>query len=100
MRASLPDTIAVFDYAPHALVMSRASIIVHQGGVGTTAQALRAGRPTLVVPFGQDQFDNGRRVAALGAGRTMARGDYRVDQRDSRALAPHRTRMRTSRQGA
>ncbi|MEN3339669.1 MAG: rhamnosyltransferase subunit [Acidobacteriota bacterium] len=80
MRADLPDTIGVFDYAPHALVMSRASVIVHQGGVGTTGQALRAGRPVLVVPFGQDQFDNGRRVAALGVGRTMTRRHYRVDR--------------------
>jgi rhamnosyltransferase subunit B len=79
LRAHVPDTIGVFDYAPHALVMPRASVIVHQGGVGTTAQALRAGRPMLVVPFGQDQPDNARRVVALGVGRTLARRDFRAD---------------------
>lgn len=78
LRAQVPDGIGVFDYAPHALVMPRASIIVHQGGVGTTAQALRSGRPALVVPFGQDQPDNARRAVDLGVARTMSRGHYRV----------------------
>ena len=59
--AGLPDSIAAFDYAPHSVVMPRAGVIVHQGGVGTTGQALRAGRPMLIVPFGQDQPDNARR---------------------------------------
>lgn len=76
MRAGLPDTIGVFDYAPHRTVMPRAGVIVHQGGIGTTAQALRAGRPTLVVPFGQDQPDNARRVVKLGVARTVSRGQY------------------------
>jgi rhamnosyltransferase subunit B len=71
--AGLPAGIAAFDYAPHSAVMPRAAATVHQGGVGTTAQALRAGRPQLVVPFGQDQPDNARRVVALGAGRTISR---------------------------
>jgi rhamnosyltransferase subunit B len=61
-------------------VMPRASAIVHQGGVGTTAQALRAGRPALVVPFGQDQPDNARRAARLGVARTITRRQYRVDR--------------------
>jgi rhamnosyltransferase subunit B len=80
LRAQVPDTIGVYDYAPHALVMPRASVVVHQGGIGTTGQALRAGRPTLVVPFGQDQPDNARRVVNLGVGRTVARGKYTVDR--------------------
>ncbi len=62
--ASVPDSVGIFEYAPHNLVMSYASIIVHQGGIGTTAQALRAGRPMLVVPFGQDQPDNARAVTS------------------------------------
>ena len=60
--AGLPDGIAAFEYAPYSVVMPQAAATVHQGGVGTTAQALRAGRPQLVVPFGQDQPDNARRV--------------------------------------
>ncbi len=74
IRAHAPDGIGVFDYAPHSAVMPRAGVIVHQGGVGTTAQALRAGRPMLVVPFGQDQPDNARRVVGLGVARTIPEG--------------------------
>src|SRR5262249_24985700 len=70
---SIPDTIGVFEYAPHSFVMPRASVIVHQGGVGTTAQALRAGRPMLGVPFGQDQRDNARRCVEVGGGRAISR---------------------------
>jgi UDP:flavonoid glycosyltransferase YjiC (YdhE family) len=69
----LPDSIAAFDYAPHGTVMPRGSVIVHQGGVGTTGQALRAGRPMLIVPFGQDQPDNARRCVRLGVARTITR---------------------------
>jgi UDP:flavonoid glycosyltransferase YjiC (YdhE family) len=72
----LPQGVAAFEYAPYGEVLPRASAIVHQGGVGTTGQALRSGRPALVVPFSHDQFDNGARVARLGCGRTLARGRY------------------------
>jgi rhamnosyltransferase subunit B len=72
----LPSGIAAFDYAPHSLVMPRARLIVHQGGIGTTGQALRAGRPMLVVPYGQDQPDNARRCAELGVARVLPRARY------------------------
>ena len=78
LRGQVPAGIGVFAYAPHALEMPRSSVIVHQGGVGTTAQALRSGRPSLVVPFGQDQPDNARRAVRLGVARTISRGQYRV----------------------
>jgi rhamnosyltransferase subunit B len=84
--AGLPETIAAFDYAPHGLVMPRASVIVHQGGVGTTGQALRAGRPMLVVPFGQDQPDNARRCVSLGVARTISRRAF-TTARVTRELA-------------
>ena len=71
-QTKLPDGIAAFDYAPHSLVMPRASVIVHQGGIGTTGQALSAGRPMLIVPFGQDQPDNARRCVRLGVARTLS----------------------------
>jgi UDP:flavonoid glycosyltransferase YjiC (YdhE family) len=72
----LPAGVAAFEYAPYGEVLPRASAVVHQGGVGTTGQALRAGRPALVVPFSHDQFDNGARVARLGCGRMLARTSY------------------------
>ncbi len=62
------EDIHVSAYAPHSLVFPRACAVVHHGGVGTTGQALRAGRPQLVAPFFADQFDNAERVARLGVG--------------------------------
>ena len=47
--------------------------MVHQGGVGTTAQALRAGRTTLVTPYSVDQPDNAARVERLGTSWTVSR---------------------------
>ncbi|HVG21334.1 MAG TPA: glycosyltransferase [Blastocatellia bacterium] len=77
-QAKLPDSIAAFDYAPHSLVMPRASVIVHQGGIGTTGQALRAGQPMLIVPYGQDQPDNARRCVRLRVGRMLSPSRYTV----------------------
>ena len=74
--AALPPSILAWDYLPYAGIFPRAAAIVHQGGVGTTAQALRAGRPMLIVPFAHDQFDNAARVTRLGAARTLSRRRY------------------------
>jgi rhamnosyltransferase subunit B len=77
-QTKLPAGMAAFDYAPHSLVMPRASCIVHQGGIGTTGQALRAGQPMLIVPFGQDQPDNARRCVQLGVGRNLSPARFKV----------------------
>ncbi len=79
-QTKLPDGVAAFDYAPHSLVMPRACVNVHQGGIGTTGQALRAGRPMLVVPYGQDQPDNARRCVRVGVGRTLSPARYKVSR--------------------
>jgi rhamnosyltransferase subunit B len=67
---------AAFDYALYSQVLPRASIIVHHGGIGTTGQSLRAGKPMLVVPLAHDQFDNAARIARLGLGRVLAHHRY------------------------
>jgi UDP:flavonoid glycosyltransferase YjiC (YdhE family) len=72
--------ILTIPYVPYAQLFPRASVIVHQGGIGTTAQAMRAGKPMLIVPFGGDQHDNGARVERLGAGRTIVRRQYNADR--------------------
>lgn len=66
----------VLPYAPYSLLFPRASIIVHQGGVGTTSQALRAGVPQLVVPFSHDQPDNAARLQRLGVAKSLARSNF------------------------
>ncbi|MDX6612297.1 MAG: rhamnosyltransferase subunit [Blastocatellia bacterium] len=75
----LPESIAAFEYAPFSEVLPRARIVVHQGGVGTTGQGLRAGRPVLIVPHAHDQFDNAARVVRLGCGRMLARPRYNAE---------------------
>jgi UDP:flavonoid glycosyltransferase YjiC (YdhE family) len=72
----LPEGIAAFEYAPFGEVLPRAQVVVHQGGVGTTGQGLRSGRPVLIVPHAHDQFDNAARVVRLGCGRSLARPRY------------------------
>jgi len=71
--SGLPSSILTWDYLPFSELFPWAAAIVHQGGIGTTAQALRAGRPMLVVPFPHDQFDNAARVTRLGVARTLPR---------------------------
>jgi len=74
--ADLPESVAAFEYAPFGEVLPRALAVVHQGGVGTTGQGLRSGRPVLIVPHAHDQFDNAARVARLGCARILARPRY------------------------
>jgi len=64
----LPRTVLAFDSAPHDWLFPRMAAVVHHGGAGTTAAGLRAGVPTVTVPFFGDQPFWGARVAALGAG--------------------------------
>lgn len=72
----LSEGIAAFDYAPFSQIFPRAAAVVHQGGIGTTGQGMRSGRPTLVMPLSHDQYDNAARVARLGISRTIARERY------------------------
>ena len=84
----LPPNVLLADRAPHQLLFPRASVVVHQCGAGTTAQALRSGHPMLLVPHGHDQFDNARRVRKLGVARTLLPNEYRAERvaRELRAL--------------
>jgi UDP:flavonoid glycosyltransferase YjiC (YdhE family) len=82
----LSRDVLVVDRAPHQLLFPRASAIVLHGGIGTTGQALRSGRPVLVVPHGHDQFDNAHRITKLGVARTLHPKRYRAP-RVSRELA-------------
>lgn len=65
---ALPDSILKIDSAPHDWLFPRVAAVVHHGGAGTTAAGLRAGNPTVVVPFFGDQPFWGRHVHLLGAG--------------------------------
>lgn len=64
----LPDNIFKLDFAPFDWLFPKMSAIIHHGGAGTTGTALRAGVPSIAVPFFFDQPFWGQRVASLGAG--------------------------------
>jgi len=74
----LPPEVIAVNYAPFEALLPRASAMVHHGGVGTTSQGLRAGIPTLIVPFAFDQPDNAAHAARLGGSRTLPRTKYRA----------------------
>jgi len=67
----LPPGVIAVPYAPHAIVFPRACVVVHQGGIGTTGEAMRAGRPMLVVPYSHDQPDHAARLKRLGVARSV-----------------------------
>jgi UDP:flavonoid glycosyltransferase YjiC (YdhE family) len=73
---ALPDSICVAEYAPYSALFNRAAMVVHQGGVGTTAQCLKAGKPMLIMPYSHDQPDNARRMRRLKVARVIKRSDY------------------------
>jgi UDP:flavonoid glycosyltransferase YjiC (YdhE family) len=76
---NLPRGVRAFTYAPFSTVLPHGCATVHHGGIGTTAQAMRAGRPTVIVPFAHDQFDNAARARRLGVSTTV----------EHKKLSPH-----------
>jgi sterol 3beta-glucosyltransferase len=64
----VPDSVFVVDSVPFAWLFPRVVAVVHHGGAGTTACGLRAGVPSLVIPFFADQPFWGQRIAELGVG--------------------------------
>ncbi|QQQ78158.1 glycosyltransferase family 1 protein [Saccharothrix sp. 6-C] len=69
-HADTDDDVLVVDDVPHRALFPRCAAAVHHGGAGTTAAAVLAGIPSVVVPFFADQFFWGRRVTELGVGTT------------------------------
>jgi len=80
------------DYVPHDWLFPRVSAVVHHGGAGTTAAGLKAGKPTLVIPFGGDQPFWGTRGYAIGCGPKPIRRDGLTVQKLTKALIALTTR--------
>jgi UDP:flavonoid glycosyltransferase YjiC (YdhE family) len=83
---NLPANVSHFHYLPFSRVLPNAAALVHHGGVGSTAQALHAGCPQLIVHFSHDQPDNAARVQKLGAGSGISESSF-TGKRAARLLA-------------
>jgi len=62
------DRVVSLDYVDLGALLPQAALLVHHGGMGTTARALEAGIPQIICPHGYDQPDNGARIVDLGVG--------------------------------
>ncbi len=69
--SDLPPSVCAFNYLPYSLTFPHACAVVHQAGIGTLSQALRAGRPQLITPVFFDQPDNAARTVRLGVARSL-----------------------------
>ena len=63
---ALPDGVVAVDTVSHAWLFPRCAAIVHHAAAGTTAAALRAGRPSVPVPHMSNQSQWARRIHQLG----------------------------------
>lgn len=68
LPANLPPNVLWQSYASLSALLPHTKALIHHGGIGTTAEAMRTGTPQLVTAFGWDQYDNGARAAEMGAG--------------------------------
>ena len=82
--------LSLLDFADLSCLLPHARLIVHHGGIGTIAQALRAGIPQLVRPLAFDQVDNARRIARLNVGASLPQ-ERRHDVELSARLISHLT---------
>lgn len=74
-----PDSLLKIPFASYRALFPRAAVTIHHAGIGTLAEALRAGRPSLVIPFANDQFDNARRSVMIGQALSLPRYQVNVD---------------------
>ncbi|KAM0559386.1 hypothetical protein ACHAPJ_004411 [Fusarium lateritium] len=63
-----PDEVYMLGNVPHDWLFEHVSSVVHHGGAGTTAAGIKAGKPTIVVPFFGDQPFWGAMIARANAG--------------------------------
>jgi len=62
----LPKNFLVIRETDHSWLLPRCCVAIHHGGAGTTHTSARAGIPSIVMPFGADQFFWASRLTAAG----------------------------------
>ena len=68
IKSQLPESVYMIDSIPHSWLFPRVVAVIHHGGASTTAAGLRAGVPSVTIPFFGDQPFWGQRMAELGVG--------------------------------
>lgn len=64
----LPEGMLAIDSIPHTWLFANMAAVCHHGGAGTSAAGFRAGVPSAIVPFSNDQFAWAHRAYDLGVG--------------------------------
>lgn len=85
------EDIFVAAHVPYSALFPRAKLLIHHGGAGTLSESLRSGRPQVVVPFGNDQYDNAWRIERLGLGSSVPKvrlSEARLFEAVRQALEP------------
>lgn len=72
----MSERVLALSYAELEYLLPKSSVLVHHGGIGTCAQAIRAGIPQLIRPLQFDQFENAHRVWKLGLGAFLFRENF------------------------
>jgi hypothetical protein len=81
------DDVCVVNYAAHSLVMPRCAASVHHAGAGSASQAMRSGKPSVAVPFVNDEFDIAHRMENLGVSAYLPASKLSRVERGARSLA-------------
>lgn len=91
-QAARPDDVVV-RFAPQLALLPKVAAFISHGGANSTIEALRAGTPLVLVPFGGEQIANAQRAQALGVGGWVASAGLHaatVARAVREALAPER----------
>jgi len=76
---NLPSNIKHVEYIPFSLILPKITALIHHGGIGTSAQALAAAIPQLIMPLNHDQPDNAARLERLGVATSIFPENYTVE---------------------
>lgn len=79
LPSKLPSNVMHVEYLPFSLVLPKVAALAHHGGIGTSAQALLAGIPQLVMPLNHDQPDNANRLQNLGVASVIYPQKYNAE---------------------
>jgi MGT family glycosyltransferase len=77
---AIPPNVRVERWVPQSRLLPHASLVLNQGGSGTSLAALQEGLPQVLVPVWWDQFENARRVVESGAGLWLKPGHCTPDR--------------------